>query len=478
MLSAAAALLRGPEGFSSLYKLVLDIEPGGIDMSDDIRSQVGDALERLSELAERHGNAEGRPISQGLAVLHAVAILQLYSDAGPDGLTVLQDAKCCFEQLDNLENGAESNIAEVLVEVLLSMLAMPSSISKRASLVIFETLSPWMSKPALEHLTEVLNAQETASGYEALFSGLDEEAADEDDDIDMEDVDKILGDLVSEDDATDDTESGTSGSEAESTDDASSSDEEDQVNGKAEAKKNPNGTAENLEKVLMDTYKISHMLDVDNEAESSDDDADMTDSEMLELDNKLAAHMRLQAKSTKKQRQEAERGVVAFKHRVLDLLEVFVKKEAGSVNPLVVELFAPLLGLTRSTKDRSLSQKATRIIGEAQKILKKARKGAKRNIDADRFLAALEEVHEAAHDPTENKAFATAVSAASLSIAGVLFGVEGHGRVADVYRKTLDRRMKGLISVRTSFLFTDWGNWCQSVWANDKSAEVNAAADS
>ena len=92
-------------------------------MGDDIKSEIIEALGRLSKLAKQGRDAQGNQIRQGLAVLHAVAILQLYNDPGPDALEVLQDTKKCADRLGNLEDGSDSGIAEILIEVLLSMLA-------------------------------------------------------------------------------------------------------------------------------------------------------------------------------------------------------------------------------------------------------------------------------------------------------------------------------------------------------------------
>jgi len=469
--SGAVALLKHPAGFSSLQDFILDIDPKGIDMSDDIRSQVLEAMKRLRRLSGGQGDARGRQVHQGLTVLHAIAILQLYNDPGPDSLEVLQDTEKCVDLLDSLEDGAESSMSEVLIEVLLSMLAGPSSVSKQASLRIFEMFTPFMTESALKGLTEVLVADESAEGHDALFSNADEELADgdedEDEDIDMEDIDDVPSDVVDEDDDASDEESGASDSEAGST---------HHLNGVAAEDSEKLNGEEDFESALMKAFNISHTLDRDHDAESSSD-ADMSDTEMLALDEKLAAHMKLlRKKPTKKQRDEAKRKVIAFKSRVLDLLSIFVGREAASINPLVFGLFPPLLKLIRTTKDKSISNKATQIVTLARKVVKKEKKKsvcAQGAVDADSLLAALKEVHKGADDPTENKAFAAAFSAASLSIAGVLFEVANYGglkRMDRLYSKTWKRCLTGKISVRKE-VFADWIEWCMSQRPHVKLAE-------
>jgi len=437
-------------------------------MSSDIKTEVMSALKRLKKLLKKKDDdSTGNKARHGLAVLHAVSILQLYNDPKADALQVLSDTGNCFEKMQDKKHGSDSGLAEILVEVLLSMLAVSSQLTRQASLQVFSAFSSSMSAPALEYLTEILAAEENSSGFKALFSNDDE-------DEDMNDVEEISAEEVDDDEASsggdedDDESSPTSGRETDSSeeDSGSSDDEVDDAS--------PDQEPAGLEAALMKAYKVSHTLDKDAEAESSDDDLDMSDSEMLAMDEQLSGHMKLLKSSTntKKQRDDEKKKVVEFKHRVLDLLEVYVKEEAPKSNPLVLSLLPPAVLLAKRSKEPSLCHKAIRIITEAQKLLKKSRANSvTAEVEVESAVSLLEEIHEAANDPTESKAFAAAVSAASLAIASTLFAVdkENYRRIADVYRRTQDGWVLEGVNVRTS-IFTDWYNWCQALRVQSKTA--------
>ncbi len=316
---------------------------------------------------ELDGDPAGRQARRGLAVLHAVSILQLYNDPKPDGVDVLRDIKKCFDKLQDASYGSDSGMAEIVVEVLLAMLASSSRLTRQASLQVFAAFTPFMSAAALEYLTEILAAQESAQGFKALFSneGEDEEDADDVEETDNEqDEERQQNGTTLNDGDGDDDDASSSGAESDG-DDSS-----DGAGGEDVSKE-----AEDLEAALMKAYNVSHTLGKDHEAESSDDDADMSDSEMLAMDEQLAGHMKLlqsQGGSKKRQVDEKKR-VVEFKHRVLDLLDVYIKKEALAAKPLVFGLLPSLLQLAKATKEPSLRNKAVGVITETQKVLKKAR---------------------------------------------------------------------------------------------------------
>ncbi len=87
-------------------------------------------------------------------------------------------------------------------------------------------------------------------------------------------------------------------------------------------------------------------------------------------------------------------------------------------------------------------------------------------------IAALEEVHDAAHDPDREQGLLWSRRLLpAWPFASTLFAAdrENYKLVADVYRKTQDRWVLGDFSVRASF-FTDWHNWCQVHQAQRKAA--------
>ncbi|TPX15584.1 uncharacterized protein E0L32_004282 [Thyridium curvatum] len=479
LMSAVGHLLKRPADFPALCSTILSIDSDVIAMADEIKSEVVDASKRLRKLVKKGGDSAASGPDQGLAVLHAVAILQLYNDPGSDAIEVLGDTKECYEKLHGKDKVDGLDISEILVEVLLAILAGSSTLTRNASIQVFESFSPLMSQKALELLTDILAASESQRGLDSIFNAGEGEMEDEDEDESMEDVEDdddeaSTPDGESEEDSDDEDED-----DAESKDESESDDEDDE-----DGEETDDGTAskkgDDLEALLMKTFNVSHTLDKDHEAESSDDDVDMSDSEMLALDEQLSGHFKLlKSKTTKKKdREEAKKQVIGFKHRVLDLLEVYVKKEAPVRNGLVFTIFVPLLQLIQTTKEWPLSNKAVKIINEAQKLLKKAKKNdavaaaaADDELDVDAAVAQLRAIHLAANDPGESRAFAQAVSAASLAVAATLFAVdrENYRVIREVYAETQDRWVLEGLGVRASF-FTDWINWCQAASSTVKAS--------
>jgi DNA polymerase phi len=453
--SAFAKFVRRPEDFAHLCNAVLLIE-ADLGMDEEIESELVRALERLKELLDCEDvSANLRAPYHGLALLHAVGILQLYNE-DPDALETLADLEQCYDKLKGKALEGEGGISEFLVEILLSMVAQPSSLMRQVSQQVFEAFTPVLSGQAIQLLTDPLSANENEKGQQALFSTEDEDmngAADDDesDDSDQESLDSDV-EIVDLEDAPSDQDS-----------DSSDSDEAESVQGDA-GKDELEALDDALAKVLK-----SHRLDKDAEAESSDD-SDMSDSEMMELDEKLVEIFKQRAKtsSNKKGKRDAKESVINFKHRVLDLLGIFVKKEAASSNPLAFQVLLPLLELVRTTTVKPLANKACEIVLTFTKGLKKSR-GSQDSpadeLDADTLMQLLHNIHaEASKDLSH--VFARAASAASLAVASVLCAsTDRTEEVFQLYAQTQLKWYRGEVKMQPSF-FTDWLNWCQGHASN------------
>lgn len=193
----------------------------------------------------------------------------------------------------------------------------------------------------------------------------------------------------------------------------------------------------------------------------------MTDTEMLALDTKLSAIFKQRSQSrppTKQQKKQARHSVLNFKHRILDLLESYVRNQAA--NPLALALPLPLLHLVRRTGSKALAHRACDVLVLYQRCWKKARSGGKGSgaalPEAGHVVALLREVHaEAGMD--KSRAFARAASAASLTLVSVVFAADrlAIDHVAAVYAKTQADWVLGKSQLQSSF-FADWNNWCQN----------------
>lgn len=249
-------------------------------------------------------------------------------------------------------------------------------------------------------------------------------------------------------------------------DDASTSSEEDEDEGEEEE--------EDAAEVADFEAKLAaalgtHRADADlNENESSGSDADMNDDEMEEIDAQLANVFRARRAvvSQHKDKKDARENMINFKNRVLDLLEIFVKKCHAA--PLALDILLPLLRLTRRSTVKQIANKAAAVLREYAKLCKGSSVPSIPDQDGDgegvrAVWALLRAVHkEAGH--SGSPAHASACSQASLLVVKVLVkadkvNVDG---VVDVYAETRKAQLGSTrCHVQPSF-FTDWNNWCVS----------------
>ncbi|KAK0731034.1 DNA polymerase phi-domain-containing protein [Lasiosphaeris hirsuta] len=454
--SAFGKLIRRPEDFPHLCSAILLIDTKmGRDDDEAAWAVLSQAYVRLKDLLEPDSETEAtRAPRQALALLHAVGILQFHNE-DPDAMEVFDELEECYNKLVGDGHDEDEGVSEYLVEILFAMVAQPSSLMRQVSQQVFEAFTGIISADALRILTDPLAADENAKGQQAIFHTEDEDMHDaedgEEDGSDEEGLDSDV-EIVDLEDAGSEV-SDDSGKES---DDEKEEEDDGVVDKDQEA-------LDALDTALADVLQ-SHRLDKDADAES-DDGSDMTDSEMMAVDEKLAEIFKHQAKATskKKGRKDAKETVVNFKHRVLDLLSIFVKKEATVLNPLAFDVLIPLLQLVRTTTTKALANKACQAVLTFSKSLKKARSSHVEapTLDTDALFALLEEIHgEASQDFSH--AFAKAASTASLAVASVLCGPRGKTEeVFQLYTQTQLRWYRGEVKIQFSF-FSDWLHWCQS----------------
>ncbi|RGP62041.1 DNA polymerase v [Fusarium longipes] len=461
--SSFAKVSRRTEDYGTLCLAVSAIDPKSVAMSEEISEAVQNALSRMQKLLKRKATDENeKSLFQALAMLHAVSVFQLYNE-DPDAMEVLNDLA---QYSDRLKKGksaeSEEGTSEFLVEILLSFVARPSSLMRQVSQQVFDAFTPRISAGGLELLTGPLSSNESTKGQKELFNtGEDEMEVDEDEDdeegTDADEEDNSDIEIDSDVEFIDINEANDeSGDEDEDEDEEDDGDDEN----KGEFDK-PEDLDNALEKILK-----SHRLDKDVEAESSESEGDMSDSEMFAIDEQLAAAIkpRIQDRTndSKKQKKEAKQSVVNFKHRILDLLDIYVRNEPFS--PLAFPLLPPLLGLMRTTSTKALASRACDIILNYQKTLKKARSNREKVElpDQEDLLGVLLEIHEAVGQDNAH-AYAKACSAASLIVVSVLFAADKDNikKIIGIYSKTWENWLLRETKPQSSF-FLDWYNWSQN----------------
>ncbi|KAI8958952.1 DNA polymerase phi-domain-containing protein [Daldinia sp. FL1419] len=463
LASTIGKVMRRRDDAEYLCNAVISVEPSAVDMGDEIKAERDNALKAIRKLlrASKKSDSKKAGASVGLALLYAITILQLY-DGAPDAISILQDLERCSEKMKSKEGGS----SELLVEILLALVSRQSPMMRQISEQVFEAFTSQITPEALELLTEPLLAEENQKGYQALFENLEDEDVEMDDAEDSGSEDEVED--VEEDDMSEigsDVEFVTlNGADVNDEDDDNEDGEdedEDEEQGEADAKELAD-LDDALAKVLG-----SHRLDKDKEAESSDNDSDMTDSEMMALDDKLVEVFKQRAKNTgkKKEKKDAKESVIMFKHRVLDLIALYLKHEAA--NPLAFSLILPLLEVVHSTTAKPLANKAVAAIENFSKAFKKARAvGDKYSLDASAQLALMREIHQQAAKDAAH-AYGRAASTASLLVASSLVaaGDQNFDAVNALYAHTFTNCQKAALKL-PGFFFTDWVNWGMGHAAN------------
>ncbi|KAK3191522.1 DNA-directed DNA polymerase [Lecanicillium sp. MT-2017a] len=485
--SSLAKLSKRADDYSAFCDAVAAIDSSSVAMDDDIRTAVADAVKRMQKLLKRKSKSEAdRSLAQALAMLHAISIFQLYNE-DPDAMETLNDLA---EYDDKLKKGGFGDTATgssgLLVEILLSMVARPSTLMRQVSQQVFDAFSSQITSEGLQLLLEPLVSSESTKGQQELFNTEDDamEVDEGDSDNDEEAGDDNVVDL---DDASDfeigsdvefvNLESKSDDEEAsdEDSDDVSESDSEDEDEDEsAEKPSKAEGEWDSPEQLddMLGAILKSHRLDKDADAASSASEGEMSDSQMLAMDDKVAEVLKqLKSRSSsKKDKKDAKQSVVNFKHRILDLLDIYARNEAHS--PLAYSLLLPLLQLMHTTSTKPLASRACEIILSYQKGVKKARANKTTSAavaseegeeeEETELLPLLVAVHDAAGQDNSH-AYAKAASAASLIVASSMFAEDKEAikHVAAVYGQTQSKWVLGEVKLQTSF-FADWNNWCQN----------------
>lgn len=478
LTAALAKFVKRPEDFAEFCNAIMLIDSSSVDMDEELQAELLEALEMLQQLTNpKQAKGNRSNAYQGLALLYAVAILQLYN-AEPDAVDILHDLRQCHEKLLSKQKGEDGDVSALLVEILLAMVARPSSLMRQTADRVFEAFTSLMTEEALTLLTDTLAAKEDAEGLRALF----------DTDADMEDVEEGAG-SDDEDDVSElgsDVEFVDAEETQEADEESGSGKEEDGDEGESEeddedAEEELNEDEAKLKALDDDLAKLlnSHRLDKDKDAASSDDDSDMSDSEMIALDEQLAAAFKSRVKNgnKKKENKNAKETVVNFKHRTLDLLAIFARKEAA--NPLVYKLLLPLLQMMRTTKTKDLARKAGNIIAEMCKAQRKAKASSSKdeeketqgdkdgdNAGSEEYLRAQTQLLAAIHDEMshdESHAFAKSASNASLLVVGDILSKDvSHFQMIWLLYGGLATKWATTGGFQFSTIITDWTQWIQA----------------
>ncbi|KAL2810838.1 DNA polymerase phi-domain-containing protein [Aspergillus granulosus] len=433
-----------------------------IAMDDVLKDSVKGAFKALKKLSgmDQKSNQAG---IDAFKLLYSMTILQVYN-GDADAVSMLDELDFCYNKIfgdqksKKGENGGEetSEASDALVEILLSFASKPSQLFRRMSEQVFTAFAPNVTATGLESLISILEAKESLAGQQEMFDQQDDEEGGGEDDEDEEDEDEDMMDVDSDVEIINADEETPSDDEEE---EEASDDDDDKDEGTDE---------EDAAEIAAFEAKLAsalgtHRADQDLNAEESESDADMNDDEMEEIDTALVKVFRARrdALSKKKDKKDAKETMVNFKNRVLDLLEIYVKKCHSSL--LALDLLLPLLRLTRRSSVKQISNKANGVLREYTKLCKGNAVPSLEEEDLENVWALLKDIHaEAMHSGPP--AHGSGCSQASLLVVKVLVAhdKEAIGGVVDVYGETRKAQLLSRKCHVQPGLFTDWNNWCAS----------------
>ncbi|KAI9091861.1 DNA polymerase phi-domain-containing protein [Phlyctochytrium arcticum] len=286
---------------------------------------------------------------------------------------------------------------EVLVDILISFLAKPSALFRSLSQDVFKAFCKRMNQKALDLIFDILATKGGVSGAEELFEGQD------------------VGDDVKGNAMDVDGDEEGSGDDDEEEEDSDASDD-----GNEEDDDKNEEVDEDLRRDVRAALGRAAMGE-DGDASESDEEEFLDDDEMEDFDNKLVEIFK-QKKMAKTAKKDVKQQVLHFKFRVVDLLDILIKKAADS--PLILETIMPLLKLatssSRSTDDKELFTKLEPLM---HRLFKNKEVPTQPELDVEHATKLLREVHEYAMRANDGTIFGLC-SGASLYLTKVLSHVK------------------------------------------------------
>ncbi|XP_041881847.1 myb-binding protein 1A isoform X2 [Corvus kubaryi] len=270
-------------------------------------------LQSVKNLQKKENKSDSAKVGAFQQLLLSMAI-HLFKNQS-ETVDVLSDLLSCTERAFSKEakkkktDISEPGWVEVMVEILLSLLAQPSLLLRRISKSVFVWICPNLTKRGLQLILDVFDPNQEQNEESAVFV--------------MEESNKKT----------------TSSQDMDEEGSEDSSDEDSTDSGDEESEE----VDDNFRSQLMKVLQAGNTLEGDKSDEELDDEA------MMALDKNISAlfaeqQKRIQAKKDEKDRMRKEKILRRdFKAKVLDLIDVFLVKQAE--NPLVFDIIEPLLQL-------------------------------------------------------------------------------------------------------------------------------------
>lgn len=317
------------------------------------------SLSRIEALMTEAKNRDGATsMTDGTPLLFSHTTLQLFS-LREEAVDTMNELTMCFDKAKEKtkKKKSEPHWTEVLSDILLGFMAQSSHLMRQIVDVVYPTIAPHVTEEAFNLLIDSLKPMKKGEAGGAEFEN--ESESDMEEDMTVADVN---GDKENKEAAggTDDKENkeeagGEKDKQAKEEDSESEDDSEDDTDDEME-----------IDEAFKTELKAALGKAAMNEEESSDDgnedeeeDIDMdtcTAEELNAMDQALANVFKSlkQKQMEKKKQKDKKLSVVHFKLRVLDLIEIFIKKHPTDKKILL--LLEPLYDVISASNMKSDEQ--------------------------------------------------------------------------------------------------------------------------
>lgn len=335
-----------------------------------------DFSQKLAKTAKKSSTSEGKTKVQDFNSMLLAGTLYLYKDLSrnEEFEAGLVDSMIeCGNRLVLGQAGQEGEPSAMglFIHCVVSYMEQPSAFLRSASTQAFATFSDELNRDGLDQLLDQLGFREDKTAADEGEEA-DENVDDEDGD---EEEEEVLSDSVSVTSAT-----------------SVSSSKDNAVDPVLAAK-------------VQEVLRGGRAADSDAESSASDDEegdsasslssseaSDFDDDQMMLIDEKLADIFR-QKLGTRKEEDEARKETVALHIKLVDLLDVYARKQIG--NELCVAMVLPLFTIALE-KDATLGQLKQRASIVLSKAVCKMSDGLSGTIPAASVIDSMEAVHKMA----------------------------------------------------------------------------------
>ena len=461
--SAFAKSSRSTGDYGVICQTVATMKPDSVvELDEEVAAHQKVALKSLRSLlkSKKTPTDNGKDLSQAIALLHAVALFQAYSLA-PGAEALLTGVNTFYE---SFKGGAREETWQILiVKVLLPMVHRPSSLGRLVSKHVFECFAPELDLEAMQVLVERLEFTEDLAGYSDLLGDINADGDSDDEDLGS-DVEMISDEEEEEEAADEDEDEDSDGSMDVDQSQLLKSLGSHLLDGQEE-KPTQNGKKTTEKK--KEKKKKQEKKDDDDEGSDSGSDSDMTDSEMMAINDTLVAafdHITSTGPESNEAK-EAKTFVLNYKNRIVDLVEAYLQQQSGNA-AVIFPILPELVRLVARTSSSDLRVRVVELLARYRKKFVKDRKrwveeGSGKDVKEN--LTVLEQIHEEIGSRDSQK-FAKGASSACLVVAAAVVAMDRDkiGELNRMHEKLEGEVKKKKKKVHKSF-FETWKAYQQSV---------------